>query len=48
MKPWPRRGVLAKLIWYAAGITPSAAGLAMMTLLFKRPKTAPAVIAKPA
>lgn len=41
-------GILAKLIWYAASITPSAAGLAVMTLLFKQPKAAPAMIARTA
>jgi short-subunit dehydrogenase len=30
-------GVLAKLIWYAAQLTPTVAGLTVMTLLFKRP-----------
>jgi short-subunit dehydrogenase len=29
-------GVLAKLIWFAADVTPSTIGLAVMTVLFKR------------
>lgn len=33
-------GVLAKLIWFAADVTPTTIGLAVMTLLFKRPRDA--------
>jgi hypothetical protein len=31
-------GVLAKLIWFAADLTPTTVGLAVMSLLFRQPK----------